>query len=52
MLRLFETGNREEDRLLKNLADIGIDIQTRDNMHPNNAYTRQIGVAAIGISTY
>ena len=30
MLRLFETGNREEDRLLKNLADIGIDIQTRD----------------------
>jgi len=30
MLRLFETGNREEDRILKNLADIGIDIQTRD----------------------
>jgi CRISPR/Cas system-associated exonuclease Cas4 (RecB family) len=30
MLRLFETGNREEDRLLKNLSDIGIDIQTRD----------------------
>ncbi len=30
MLRLFETGNREEERLLKNLADIGIDIQTRD----------------------
>ena len=30
MLRLFETGDREEDRIVKNLRDIGVTVWDRD----------------------
>jgi len=30
MLRLFETGDREEDRVVKNLRDVGVTIWDRD----------------------
>lgn len=30
MLRLFETGNREEERIVRNLRDVGVEVYDRD----------------------
>jgi len=43
MLRLFQTGNREEPRLVKNLRDIGITVWDKD---PDSG--KQIAYSAVG----